>query len=964
MQVNVAGLRRNIKNLAHNYSDAQVKVREATSNDPWGPSATIMAEIADLTYNVVAFSEIMQMIWKRLNDHGKNWRHVYKALILLDYLIKTGTEKVAQQCNENIFAINTLREFVYFEEGKDQGTHVREKAKQLVNLLKDPERLKNERVKALKAKERFAQHPSGFGSDGYIDGPTHRDMPPGWQEEPTKPVSELEMVRPQTAGEEELQLQLAMAMSREEAEQEEAKRRSDDVRLQLALSQSEQDFKDQTVKPTGRKDEQQQSHLLDLLDISLGATSISSPPLGATGGNGDPWGTPARAASQLSDPWSGTSSPQIDPWQPAASMRTATASAPLGAVGGIGSNGGDTWGLTRTQTPSVASGSSTEGWLHSNGGGGATATLNGNSIGEGAIGGVDPWLSKSGPIVAVGGSIGVGGGAVDKVELADPWLTDSIKQVNIAPLAAIAQPSAQPADPWAPKIGIALNDDPWKSTETTAAKKPSPDLDEFDIITNRNKTGDLLTNSSSNASNNNNALLLDELDPLSATNSSLNTTSTNTKKQLKTPQSFLGENSSLVNLDNLIKPVHTQPQAGNAAYNPFSDTVIPPKTNLFQQQQPAVPSINQLKQQQPFAMTINQDPWAPVSNATNASQPSRNYFTTDYDSDVFKSFQNMNGVKNNSTNNNNNNKQTLQYSKSDYDVFNTTFGATNDFYNYNNNNSNSNTSNRLDGPYQFQTQVQVHSQSVDNIRNIQLTTSDSDTEINESTSITTLRQPPASVSANDFKTTATINHHNLQQPATLAPTINQYQTFSAEFNGGLNQNYAASVNNLFSNYNSNNAATLSRSYTFDQSTTNSANLYQQQQPTAPLTTNYSNALTAALADTPGIKITPAPVLASSVSFGSYAAPSNSGGGFAAGSGSAGAVDIGFGSAGGSLFNYGFYDVTPAQSLHTNINTNLTNNNNAMFSASTPSLGNCKLENNNNMPWMNTEAASSSNPFLS
>lgn len=42
-----------------------------------------MAEIADLTYNVVAFSEIMQMIWKRLNDHGKNWRHVYKALVTI-----------------------------------------------------------------------------------------------------------------------------------------------------------------------------------------------------------------------------------------------------------------------------------------------------------------------------------------------------------------------------------------------------------------------------------------------------------------------------------------------------------------------------------------------------------------------------------------------------------------------------------------------------------------------------------------------------------------------------------------------------------------------------------------------------------------------------------------------------------------------------------------------------------------
>ena len=98
---------RNISNS--NRSTFQVKVREATSNDPWGPPSSLMSEISDLTYNVVAFSEIMQMIWKRLNDHGKNYRHVYKALVLLDYLVKTGNEKVAQQCKENIFAIHTLR---------------------------------------------------------------------------------------------------------------------------------------------------------------------------------------------------------------------------------------------------------------------------------------------------------------------------------------------------------------------------------------------------------------------------------------------------------------------------------------------------------------------------------------------------------------------------------------------------------------------------------------------------------------------------------------------------------------------------------------------------------------------------------------------------------------------------------------------------------------------------------------
>lgn len=44
--------------------------------------------------------------------------------------------QVADQCKENIFAIETLKDFQYFEENKDQGMNVREKAKALVTLLK------------------------------------------------------------------------------------------------------------------------------------------------------------------------------------------------------------------------------------------------------------------------------------------------------------------------------------------------------------------------------------------------------------------------------------------------------------------------------------------------------------------------------------------------------------------------------------------------------------------------------------------------------------------------------------------------------------------------------------------------------------------------------------------------------------------------------------------------------------
>lgn len=47
----------------------------------------------------------------------------------------------------------------------DPGLNVREKAKQLVLLLMDDEKLRNERIRAFKAKERFAQSATAFGSD-------------------------------------------------------------------------------------------------------------------------------------------------------------------------------------------------------------------------------------------------------------------------------------------------------------------------------------------------------------------------------------------------------------------------------------------------------------------------------------------------------------------------------------------------------------------------------------------------------------------------------------------------------------------------------------------------------------------------------------------------------------------------------------------------------------------------------
>jgi epsin len=312
---------RQVKNVVKNYSNVEVKVREATSNDPWGPSSSLMADIADQTYNVVAFSEIMLMIWKRLNDHGKNWRHVYKSLVLLDYILKTGSERVAQQCRENIFAIQTLKDFQFIDrDGKDQGMNVREKSKQLVALLKDEERLKNERTRAIKAKERLAQGFSvGVGSNKLKPGATLREsgsasdvrvekaseaspVSRSWEPERRTYGSEMEKSRPSNTNEEELQLQLALALSKQEADDTQHKMEKDEQRYQIALTESRQ-----SVKKPG------DTSLLNMAGRS-GGSAVQVP---------DPWGVGAIAPppQQPSDPWGqpkpvkwGPSDPQVDPW--------------------------------------------------------------------------------------------------------------------------------------------------------------------------------------------------------------------------------------------------------------------------------------------------------------------------------------------------------------------------------------------------------------------------------------------------------------------------------------------------------------------------------------------------------------------------------------------------------------------------------------------------------------------------
>ncbi|XP_060747231.1 clathrin interactor 1 isoform X3 [Tachysurus vachellii] len=151
-------------NVVMNYSEIESKVREATNDDPWGPSGQLMGEIAKSTFMYEQFPEVMNMLWTRmLKDNKKNWRRVYKALLLLAYLIRNGSERVVTSAREHIYDLRSLENYHFVDEnGKDQGINVRQKVKEMVEFVQDDDRLREERKKAKKNKDKYI----GVSSDG------------------------------------------------------------------------------------------------------------------------------------------------------------------------------------------------------------------------------------------------------------------------------------------------------------------------------------------------------------------------------------------------------------------------------------------------------------------------------------------------------------------------------------------------------------------------------------------------------------------------------------------------------------------------------------------------------------------------------------------------------------------------------------------------------------------------------
>ncbi|KAF9221549.1 ENTH-domain-containing protein [Gyrodon lividus] len=173
------------KNVVLNVSEMEAKVRDATNDEPWGASSTLMQEIAQGTFNFQNFNEIMPCIYARfMEKEARQWRQIYKSLQLLEYLVKHGSERVVDDARSHISTLKMLRNFHYIDDkGKDEGQNVRNRARELVELLSDVDGIRAERRKAKTNRGKYVgsgndpmsftsgnSRYGGFGSDGLGGG--------------------------------------------------------------------------------------------------------------------------------------------------------------------------------------------------------------------------------------------------------------------------------------------------------------------------------------------------------------------------------------------------------------------------------------------------------------------------------------------------------------------------------------------------------------------------------------------------------------------------------------------------------------------------------------------------------------------------------------------------------------------------------------------------------------------------
>ena len=163
-----------------------MRLKSATSLDNWNTSSTKLNVLAQGTYDTGIYREIIPLLWSRIVEKPKYWRIVLKCCVLIEYLLRHGSERFIDECRDKIYIIRNLQNFTYIDsEDKDRGLAIRQKSAELITLIQDENKIRELRRNAVQNINKFVSlSSSGGGSSAmnmsYSDynEPTSRDTHP------------------------------------------------------------------------------------------------------------------------------------------------------------------------------------------------------------------------------------------------------------------------------------------------------------------------------------------------------------------------------------------------------------------------------------------------------------------------------------------------------------------------------------------------------------------------------------------------------------------------------------------------------------------------------------------------------------------------------------------------------------------------------------------------------------------
>lgn len=153
-------------------------VQEATNNEACVPDAKTLACIADAAFDMDDFWRIAKVLHQRLSRAAdwKEWRPVYKALVVLEFLLTHGPEDLPREFMADMPAMHDLRSFNYVDDkGFNWGACMQRRTDSVLSLLTDADRLREARRRAIRVAHEV--HGYGFGGGGFIGSPTSSSSP-------------------------------------------------------------------------------------------------------------------------------------------------------------------------------------------------------------------------------------------------------------------------------------------------------------------------------------------------------------------------------------------------------------------------------------------------------------------------------------------------------------------------------------------------------------------------------------------------------------------------------------------------------------------------------------------------------------------------------------------------------------------------------------------------------------------